>query len=98
MKPFSIASRFGAVAGLLLAAFAVTGCAEFSRSNANAPSAPLVLSNAFVGVDAFAQVAEMGRGVNVLSEDPGWTDPAKARFKPEYFRKSMTPVSAPCAS
>ncbi len=42
---------------------------------------------AFVGMDAFQQTAVMGRGVNVLSEDPGWSDPAKARFKPEYFKK-----------
>ena len=86
MRPLSIASRFGAFAVLLVAAFAVTGCAEFSKIDANASSPP-VLSNGFVGADAFAQVAEMGRGVNVLSEDPGWTDPAKARFKPEYFKK-----------
>jgi endoglucanase len=41
----------------------------------------------FAGVDAFVQLKEMGPGVNVLSEDPGWTDPAKARFKPEHFAK-----------
>lgn len=41
----------------------------------------------FTGVDAFAQTARMGRGVNVLSEDPGWNDPANARFKPAYFKK-----------
>jgi len=38
-------------------------------------------------MDAFQQAAEMKRGVNVLAEDPGWSDPAKARFKPEYFKK-----------
>jgi endoglucanase len=41
----------------------------------------------FVGIDAYAQVAEMGGGLNVLSEDPGWTDPANARFKPAHFKK-----------
>lgn len=41
----------------------------------------------FVGIDAFLQTAEMGRGVNVLSEDPGWNDPANARFKVSYFKK-----------
>lgn len=49
---------------------------------AAAPAAP-----AFSGMDAFVQVAQMGPGVNVLAEDPGWTDPAKARFKPEHFKK-----------
>ncbi len=41
----------------------------------------------FVGIDAHLQVTRMARGINVLSEDPGWTDPARARFKPEHFRK-----------
>lgn len=49
---------------------------------AAAPAEP-----AFVGLDAFEQVRQMGRGVNVLSEDPGWSDPSQARFKPEYFKK-----------
>lgn len=41
----------------------------------------------FVGTDAYTQVREMGRGLNVLGEDPGWTNPANARFKPEHFKK-----------
>ena len=31
------------------------------------------------------QVAEMGRGMNILSSDPYWTDPSHAHFKPQYF-------------
>ena len=84
MRSSSIASCFGAFAVLLVAAIAATGCAELFRAGANAAPGPL--SNTFVGIDAFAQVAEMGRGVNVLSEDPGWTDPAKARFKARHFK------------
>jgi len=70
---------------LCVAALAVTGCQVNTRFETAPP--PAVASVQFVGMDAFAQVAEMKRGVNVLSEDPGWTDPAKARFKPEYFKK-----------
>ncbi|MDE2183935.1 MAG: glycoside hydrolase family 5 protein [Alphaproteobacteria bacterium] len=55
--------------------------------SASSNSTPPPAAGNFVGEDAFTQVAEMGRGVNVLSEDPGWTDPAKARFKPEYMKK-----------
>jgi endoglucanase len=55
-----------------------------------APVAPVqtaAIHAGFAGMDAFAQVGQMGPGVNVLSEDPGWTDPSKARFKPELFAK-----------
>jgi endoglucanase len=71
-----------AVAGALVAITA--GCAETIKDHsAMAPKS----ASAFVGLDPYAQVAEMGRGVNVLSEDPGWSDPALARFKPEHFKK-----------
>ncbi|WP_082064951.1 cellulase family glycosylhydrolase [Xanthomonas sp. MUS 060] len=30
--------------------------------------------------------AQLGRGVNILSDDPMWTDPAKAHFRPPLFR------------
>ncbi|MDE2164571.1 MAG: glycoside hydrolase family 5 protein [Alphaproteobacteria bacterium] len=63
------------------------GCAGLSANTAHPTTAPAASPEAFVGMDAFAQVAAMKRGVNVLSEDPGWTDPAKARFKPEDFKK-----------
>ena len=69
-------------AALLVAALALSACQINTRfETASAPP------EHFVGQDAFTQVAEMRRGVNVLSEDPGWTDPANARFKPEYFKK-----------
>ena len=74
-----------AIVGALL--LVAGGCAEITKATTATSSALPAAPGHFVGVDAFAQVAEMGRGVNVLSEDPGWTDPAKARFKPEYMTK-----------
>lgn len=82
------------IAGLLAAAVAVSGCSV--NVNANAPNpeaaarplAPAVaLPSRFAGIDAFVQTREMGRGINVLSEDPGWNDSKNARFKPAYFKK-----------
>ncbi len=35
---------------------------------------------AFMPLDPFEQVKEMGRGVNILGYDPLWNDTAKARF------------------
>ncbi len=35
--------------------------------------------------DAFAQVARMGRGVNILGYDPIWGDRAQARFQERHF-------------
>ncbi|MBP0500634.1 hypothetical protein J8J32_21400, partial [Mycobacterium tuberculosis] len=35
--------------------------------------------------DAAVQAAALGRGINVLGYDPIWSDPAKARFKPQHF-------------
>jgi endoglucanase len=81
MKRFSIVS----IGVLLCAALAVAGCAQLGA----VPSHGLGQGreSGFVAVDAFVQNKEIGRGVNVLSEDPGWTDPRHARFKPEYFKK-----------
>lgn len=42
---------------------------------------------AFVAIDAFSQVGEMGRGVNVLGYDPVWSDAKKGRFTPAMFKK-----------
>jgi endoglucanase len=36
---------------------------------------------------AAQQVERLGRGMNVLCYDPIWQDPAKARFKPDYFHR-----------
>jgi endoglucanase len=55
-----------------------------------APVQPAAIHAGFAGMDTFAQVGQMGPGVNVLSEDPGWTDASKARFKPELFAKIKT--------
>jgi endoglucanase len=62
----------------LAAVVAVAGCAQLTRE----PK----FSEPFVPADAFAQNQAMARGVNVLSEDPGWNDPAKARFTPRHFK------------
>ncbi len=56
----------------------------------------LTLAAIFVGASLFhsaaaptaqEQVKRLGRGMNVLCYDPIWQDPAKARFKPEYFNR-----------
>lgn len=39
----------------------------------------------FTPLEATQQAAAMARGLNVMSDDPGWADPAKAQFKPRYF-------------
>ena len=70
----------------VVVALGMSGCAELQKVAAPAAPAASVAAPQPAGMDAFAQVAEMGPGVNVLSEDPGWTDPAKARFKPEYMK------------
>lgn len=51
------------------------------------PAQAAVPQTKFVPIDATAQLKEMGRGVNVLGYDPVWSDPSKARFKPEMFKK-----------
>lgn len=82
-----------AVAGQILALMSFAGCARLDTAfeahvAGTATAAPRTTSSTdhFVGIDAFVQTAEMGRGVNILSEDPGWNDPANARFKPRYFK------------
>ncbi len=78
MKTFSVYARGLALAGILVA---IAGCQTVPQT-----PAPPVLGEAFTPIDPAAQVAEMKRGVNVLAGDPGWTDPAKARFTPKYFK------------
>lgn len=67
--------RWG-LAGLVAAALA-GGCAEVP---------PPTFSQKFEPVDAATEVTDMGRGVNVLDNDPAWTDPGNARFKPRLFQ------------
>lgn len=64
-------------------ALAATGLALAVSSAAAPTPAPLP---AFTPIDPFAQVAEMGRGVNVLGYDPVWSNPKEGRFKPETFK------------
>ncbi|HEY0281209.1 MAG TPA: glycoside hydrolase family 5 protein [Rhizomicrobium sp.] len=82
MRPFSSASRIGAVVGVVLAA-ALAGCASISPEQ---PKEAVFPEQPYVPIDAFAQNTQMGRGVAVLSEDPGWNDPAKGRFTPRHFK------------
>ena len=72
-----------AAAGLFLATIGLAGCTTCPWSETKTVSA---FSQPFVPIDAFAQNAEMGRGVNVLGYDPVWTDPARARFTPGHFK------------
>lgn len=69
--------RLAVVLGLM--AGMVGGCTTMSN-------APPAAADSFTSMDAPAQLAQMKRGVNVLAGDPGWADPAKARFKPEHFK------------
>ena len=41
----------------------------------------------FVAIDAFEQVKQMGRGVNIIGYDPLWKDFSKARFKERHFER-----------
>src|ERR1700683_3310530 len=40
----------------------------------------------FTPLDPFAQVKQMGRGVNILGYDPIWRNFADARFKERHFK------------
>jgi endoglucanase len=67
-----------AIASLLVAFLAPAAAAE-------PPPAP-VFSERFTPIDADAEAAAMGPGVNVLGYDPGWHNPLRWRFMPEHFR------------
>ena len=67
---------------------------DTARLPTNTPSfAPLpaspspVFSQPFKPMEATAQNAAMGRGVNVLGYDPVWSDPQDARFQPRHFKR-----------
>src|SRR5512142_2851237 len=75
--------RVVVASGILVVMSALSGCQVYG------PREPTVTPpkfEAFTPVSAELQIAEMKRGVNVLAGDPGWKDPSKARFKPEYFK------------
>jgi endoglucanase len=76
-----------ATASLLVVAIPGSAAPKAQPFAPSAVVASAAIQSGFAGIDAFVQVHEMGPGVNVLSEDPGWTDASKARFKPELFRK-----------
>jgi endoglucanase len=65
---------------ILSAAVALAGFAACALAAAPTFQEP------FTPIDAAAQNAAMGGGVNVLGYDPGWGDPSLFRFKPEYFK------------
>ena len=54
---------------------------------ASAPAEPLTFDTPFTPIDAAAQTAAMGAGINVLGYDPVWRDPAKGRFVVEDFQR-----------
>jgi endoglucanase len=64
---------------------ALLGVALLLAACADVP--PPAVPPGFEPIAADAQVAAMGRGVNVLGYDEGWGDPAKFRFKPRAFRQ-----------
>jgi endoglucanase len=83
MKPLSVLSQTTAVASLILAVVTVASCATPPQEGKQ--TAP-TFAQPFAPVDAFAQVADLGRGVNVLGYDPVWKDPTKGRFQPRHFK------------
>ncbi len=50
-------------------------------------SAPGASTGSPAGMDPFAQVKQMGRGVNILGYDPLWRDRGRARFQERHFRR-----------
>jgi len=75
-------NRVFAVLRAAAVAAVLAGCQSVPASEGPSPS----FGEAFTPLDAAAQNAAMGRGVNVLGYDPVWKDPAKARFTADHFR------------
>jgi endoglucanase len=65
--------------GLLCFAVLAFGCAEFTEWG------PPAYAESFKPIDAGTGNAKIGRGVNVLADDPGWFVPSQARFFPSDF-------------
>lgn len=78
----------GTMTGALRLGAAASLAAALLVSAADAK--PAAKTEAFVPIDPAAQVAEMGRGLNVLGFDPVWEDRSKARFTPAMFKKIKT--------
>ena len=72
--------RFGRTARLLSLALACLGLAALATPK-------VAKAQAYTPIDAFQQVARMGRGVNVLGYDPLWKDPSRARFHTRHFKR-----------
>ncbi|HEY1961927.1 MAG TPA: glycoside hydrolase family 5 protein [Rhizomicrobium sp.] len=72
-----------------LAAFSAAIALAAMSAGAARPQAEVnpPFADSFAPLDAYAQTATMHRGMNVLGFDPMWDDPARARFKMEYFGK-----------
>lgn len=51
------------------------------------PLAAAQAGRGFVAMDAFDQVKQMGRGLNIIGYDPLWKDFSKARFQDRHFRR-----------
>jgi endoglucanase len=51
------------------------------------PLDSVAASAGFEPVDAFDQVKQMGRGLNIIGYDPLWQDFSKARFQDRHFRR-----------
>jgi len=76
-------SLFLVLAAILPAVAADTPLALWGAREHQSP--PAVRTS--TGMDPFAQIKLMGRGVNILGYDPIWRDAAKARFKARHFRR-----------
>ncbi|HEY4115161.1 MAG TPA: glycoside hydrolase family 5 protein [Rhizomicrobium sp.] len=50
-------------------------------------AAPLAFSRPLAPINAYAQTAQMGRGMNILGGDPYWNDDSQAHFKFGDFAK-----------
>jgi endoglucanase len=73
-----------AICLLLLTLLPPLGAAPTSTPNAEGASPG---QESFVAIDAFEQVKQMGRGVNIIGYDPLWKDFSKARFKERHFER-----------
>ena len=73
-----------AICLLLLALLPSLGAAHASTPNGGGASPG---QGSFVAIDAFEQVKQMGRGMNIIGYDPLWEDFSKARFKERHFKR-----------
>ncbi len=73
---------------LMLASILPALAADNPTKSAGTPAqGALPSAHAAAGLDPFAQVKSMGRGVNILGYDPLWRDETRARFKERHFQR-----------